>query len=148
MKLDWYKKNMLEYLSILSKKKYLTDYEKYIFKFYYDYLENNLNNYHEKDNIDVKKINQKEILNNLDDLCEEFQYWLDILPKKIRIQFLNQLECLKNLYLLEEPININIKNVNNQELFDQSYEVFNSISPYLSRCLDYIYKNKLVKVDR
>ncbi len=145
MKLDWDKKLMIEKRENLLQKDDLNSYDLEILKFYKFYIDKK---------VEVKKINREDKknkeLSDLKKLEKERQVFLNYINDPEiggdNIKFF--IESLKCLALQSDYKNISNSRVTNQDLFDTSYLVYGSLSPYFERFLDYMYQNKLVKVSK
>lgn len=147
MKFDWSKQDMKRCLDEVMAKEKITYYDKYIINFYCDYL--NLHNENkEQFNDKIEVLTNKEITIALEEVAEEFKHILSSLPKKVCESLYTQVECLKKFCRDEKEYYLPNNHISNQDLFDQSYKIFGSISPYFTKCLDYIYHNNLIKVER
>ena len=145
MKLDWDKNLMIEKREKLLQKDNLSSDDLEILKFYNFYIDNK---------VQVKKTNkedkQNKELSDLKKLENERQTFLNYIndPEIGGDNIKYFIESLKYLALQSDYKHISNNKVTNQDLFDTSYLVFGSLSPYFERFLDYIYQNKLVKVSK
>ena len=144
MKLNWDKNLMIEARDNLLKKENLDEYDESLIKSLVKFYDRNI------DNKVVVSKKQKELTD--EEILEEFEYLRAEFIRFVKsysfdtTSLINLIEGLKFLAQDYYLINVNNKKTTNQDLFDKSYQTFDSISPYLSKCLDYIYEKKLVKV--
>ena len=95
MRLDWSKEAIEEYLDTCLKKKKLTDYDYAIINFYDDYLDfHKMKGIYDKQFKDkskiLKKTTIKDILKEIENLVDDYRYLLQVLPKGVSFDNLNQ----------------------------------------------------------
>lgn len=146
MKLDWDKNIMIKCRDILLKKDNLTQDDIDIINFYNSFL--NKESIDEEENFSF--LSNIELLQKLEEKKAEYKIFINSLPHKIRNNLYTLIDsCKSNYYNDDDKINyLSKEKVNNKDLFNTSYEVFESISPYFNECLSYIYKNNLVKITK
>ena len=147
MKLDWDKNLMIKARENILKNDDITITDKTALAFYNFVIDNKVQ-LHKLTKEEIK--NKKNNLSTIETLELARQEFIEYLNDPLigGSQIISFIESLKYFSLDARRIKINNYNISNQDLFDTSYEVFGSINPYFERCLDYIYQNKLVKVDK
>lgn len=147
MKLDWDKNLMIKARENILKNDDITITDKTALAFYNFVIDNKVQ-LHKLTKEEIK--NSKNKLSNIEMLERARQEFIEYINDPLigGSQIISFIESLKYLSLDAKRIKINNYYTSNQDLFDTSYEVFGSINPYFERCLDYIYQNKLVKVDK
>lgn len=148
MKLDWNKNVMIEARDNILKNSNVSSTDETVLAFYNLNIDGKVK-LHKLTKEELKEKNTNNNLTkiaNLEILRQEFTKYIND-PLIGGSQIISFIESLKYFSLDAKRIRVNNNKISNQDLFDTSYEVFGSINSYFEKCLDYIYQNKLVKVD-
>ncbi len=161
MKLNWDKKQMEEYYNTLINKRKPDIYDAVIINLYDSYINNcyNLTHSTKKEEIEeynkiclldqTEKKTRKDYIEMIEQKCDEFCSYYSYLPKKFLESLIILITSLGKLYF-DQGYEYKLKpqKITDMELKLQSYEIFNEISEKFIPYLDYVYKNKLIKVKK
>lgn len=141
MNLDWDKNTLIKCRDNLLQKSYTTGEDIYLRELYDNYIFNGL--IEEFDYFYDYDI--EDIINKIDDNIEEYNNFFSNLPSYYKNNLINLIDGCKYSKISFTPLKND--SISNQQLVNTSYEIFSSISLSFIKYIDYIYKEKLVKVD-
>lgn len=151
MKLDWDKELMARNLEALKKRDSYTIEDRYMMKFYENYINNKTRKDKNSDMAKERPISQKKLLEYIKTNIQHFQYaTLKEFPARISDMVYEILTSTGPLcshhVITKKEYNISHGKVEEEYLIKQSYDIFESIFPGFKSVLDEIYNKKLVKI--
>lgn len=144
MNFNWDKKTLIKNRDNLIRFAKKNRYNKFMIDFYNQFLKENDDECEITFESDNSNFTDEQLLDILEQERYQFEGFLSCFPTGLRNNLTVLLESLKFLSICSDDIKLKQKKLSNQDLFDNSYLVYGSISPYFERCLDYIYKHNLV----